>query len=198
MLGAASSQYANLVRACELCLQRDDVPDRAFRLLLPMFAAVHEGRPNEVWELGARVLERWPTTDAPWRAEVLAVLASAAAIAGRFDDVVGPPRPSSTIPPRAPSPSPWPIGRGGSPPGRSTRPTPPGTSSWPGSPPSAPGSRRWRSRSPRSGPASSTWPARPTRRSSCSPACSPPVTRPTTCSSACSPTYLVPHPAARR
>ena len=88
MLGAASSQYANLVRACELCIQRDDVPDRAFRLLLPMFAAVHEGRPNEVWELGARVLERWPTADTPWRAEVLAVLASAAAIAGRFDDVV--------------------------------------------------------------------------------------------------------------
>ena len=88
MLGAASSQYANLVRAVELCLSRDESPDRSFRLLLPMFAAVHEGRPNEVWALGQRVLARWPGADAPWRPEVLAVLASAAAIAGRNDDVV--------------------------------------------------------------------------------------------------------------
>ena len=88
MLGAASSQYANLVRACELCIQRDATPERAYRLLLPMFAAVHEGRPNEVWELGARVRERWSDAPAPWRAEVLAVLATAAAIAGRPDDVV--------------------------------------------------------------------------------------------------------------
>jgi predicted ATPase len=87
MLGAASTQYANLVRACELCLQRDDTPDRAYRLLLPMFAAVHEGRADDVWELGQRVRRRWPDGDAPWRAEVLAVLASAAAIAGRPTDV---------------------------------------------------------------------------------------------------------------
>jgi predicted ATPase len=88
MLGSASSQYPNLVRAVELCLQRDATPDRAYRLLLPMFAAVHEGRPNEVWALGRRVLERWPDASAPWRAEVLAVLATAAAIAGRHADVV--------------------------------------------------------------------------------------------------------------
>lgn len=88
MLGAASSQYANLVRAVELCLERDDTPERSYRLLLPMFAAVHEGRPNEVWALGRRVLARWPGVEAPWRPEVLAVLATAAAIAGRTDDVV--------------------------------------------------------------------------------------------------------------
>ena len=88
LLGAASTQYANLVRACELCLDRDAAPDRAFRLLLPMFAAVHEGRPTEVLGSSAqRVLERWSDADAPWRAEVLAVLATAAAIAGRHDDV---------------------------------------------------------------------------------------------------------------
>jgi hypothetical protein len=88
MLGAASSQYANLVAACEWCLQQDATPDRAYRLLLPMFAAVHEGRSGEVWELGRRVRERWSDADAPWRAEVLAVLATAAAIAGRPADVV--------------------------------------------------------------------------------------------------------------
>ena len=87
LLGAASTQYANLVRACELCLDRDPVPDRAYRLMLPMFAAVHEGRPNEIWLLGSRVRERWADAAAPWRAEVFAVLATAAAIAGRADDV---------------------------------------------------------------------------------------------------------------
>ena len=87
LLGAASTQYANLVRACELCLERDADAARAYRLLLPMFAAVHEGRPNEVWQLGSRVRARWPDTDVQWRAEVLAVLATAAAIAGRSDEV---------------------------------------------------------------------------------------------------------------
>ncbi|MET0325208.1 MAG: hypothetical protein ABW219_08300, partial [Ilumatobacteraceae bacterium] len=83
MLGAASAQYVNLVRACELTLERDERPDRPHRLLLPLFAAVHEGRSLDVWALGQRVLARWP--DPP--AEVLAVLATAAAIGGRSDDV---------------------------------------------------------------------------------------------------------------
>jgi predicted ATPase len=88
LLGAASTQYANLVKACELCLAHDGGPDRAYRLVLPMFAAVHEGRPSEVLQLGMRVRDRWSDADAPWRVEVLAVLATAAAIAGRADDVV--------------------------------------------------------------------------------------------------------------
>ena len=87
LLGAASRQFANLVRAAELCLERDAGPERAYRLLLPMFAAVHEGRALDVWALGARVRARWPADDAPWRAEVSAVLATAAAIGGRSDDV---------------------------------------------------------------------------------------------------------------
>jgi predicted ATPase len=87
LLGAASTQFANLVKACELCLVHDGGPDRAYRLLLPMFAAVHEGRPSEVLQLGMRVRDRWSDADAPWRLEVLAVLATAAAIAGRADDV---------------------------------------------------------------------------------------------------------------
>jgi predicted ATPase len=87
LLGAASTQYANLVKACELCLAHDSRPDRAYRLLLPMFAAVHEGRPTEVLQLGMRARDHWSDADAPWRIEVLAVLATAAAIAGRHDDV---------------------------------------------------------------------------------------------------------------
>lgn len=88
LLGAASTQYANLVKACELCLADDPGPERAYRLLLPMFAAVHEGRPGEVLQLGLRVRERWSDRDAPWRIEVMAVLATAAAVAGRAADVV--------------------------------------------------------------------------------------------------------------
>jgi predicted ATPase len=87
LLGAASTQYANLVVACELCLAHDETPERAYRLLLPMFAAVHEGRPSEVLQLGNRVRQHWGDRDAPWRIEVLAVLATAAAIAGRTTDV---------------------------------------------------------------------------------------------------------------
>ena len=87
LLGAASTQYANLVKGCELCIAHDTGPDRAYRLLLPMFAAVHEGRPTEVLQLGMRVRERWSDAEAPWRIEVLAVLATAAAIAGRHGEV---------------------------------------------------------------------------------------------------------------
>ena len=48
-------------RACELCLERDARPDRAYRLLLPMFAAVHEGRAGRgagARPSGARALGR--------------------------------------------------------------------------------------------------------------------------------------------
>ncbi len=89
LLTTASGQFANLVRACELCVQRDPGPQRAVRLLLPMYAALHEGRPDDVLAIGSRVLETWPDQPAPWRAEAVAVLASAAAIAGR-DTEVGP------------------------------------------------------------------------------------------------------------
>ena len=87
LVSVASSQFVNLVRACELCLERDATAHRAYRLVLPMFAALHEGRPDEVLQLGRRVLDGWPDQRAPWRAEALAVLATAAAIAGRDGDV---------------------------------------------------------------------------------------------------------------
>ena len=86
-LAAASSQFTNLTTAVELCLERDQKPDRAIRLVLPMFAAVHEGHASEVAAIGSRVLERWPDDVAPWRPEALAVLASASALADRPRDV---------------------------------------------------------------------------------------------------------------
>lgn len=87
LLASASSQFANLVHACELCTLRDDSPARALRLLVPMFAAVHDGKPGEVRAIGARVFERWPEERAPWRAEALAVLATAAALEGQNREV---------------------------------------------------------------------------------------------------------------
>ena len=65
MLTSASAQFMNLVRATELCIDRDATPDRALRLVLPMFAAVHQGRPADVWSIGTRVLQRWPHEAAP-------------------------------------------------------------------------------------------------------------------------------------
>ena len=88
MLTAASAEFTNLVRGVELCIERDAAPDRALRLVLPMFAALHQGRPADVWSIGTRVLRRWPQHEAPLRAEALAVVANAAALAGRPDDVV--------------------------------------------------------------------------------------------------------------
>ncbi|MDP2291239.1 MAG: hypothetical protein Q8M22_08605 [Actinomycetota bacterium] len=87
VLSAASSQFANLIAACNWCCVHDPTPDRAFRLLVPMFAAVHEGKPAEVLAAARRVTDRWPTTPGPWRAEALAVAATAAALAGYRSEV---------------------------------------------------------------------------------------------------------------
>jgi hypothetical protein len=48
---------------------------------------VHEGRAHEVSSLGERILACWPDPPAPLRAEALAVLATASALAGRLDAV---------------------------------------------------------------------------------------------------------------
>ena len=82
LLATVANDFRNLVTAVEWCLDRDEAPDRAFRLLLPMFGAVHQSRGAEVLALGRRVLARWPEEPAPWRAEVLAVLATAAVVGG--------------------------------------------------------------------------------------------------------------------
>jgi predicted ATPase len=77
------AQFGNLVAACERCCERDVDATRAFRLLLPLWGAVHQGRASEVAEACERVLARWPAGDEPLRAEALAVAASASLPAGR-------------------------------------------------------------------------------------------------------------------
>jgi non-specific serine/threonine protein kinase len=87
VLAAASAQFTNLSRACELCIVRDQHPERCFPLMVPLFAAVHEGRAQDVHALGTRVLARWPDDLAPWRAEAVGVVATATALAGRLGEV---------------------------------------------------------------------------------------------------------------
>ena len=134
-----------------------------------MFAAVHEGRPNEVWQLGSRVRGRWPDADVPWRAEVLAVLATAAAIAGRSDEVA--PLAGSVVDDPAASTVALALAHRAW--GLAARADDPGiaaehfqfvaSSSRP-----LPVSPRWRSRCRPSAPASSTSPVAPTRHSTSS------------------------------
>lgn len=80
VLAAATAQFRNLVAAIEWTVALDERPDRSLRLMRPMLVSVHQGRSSEVLQVGTRVVERWPDVPAPWRAEVLGVLATAAAV----------------------------------------------------------------------------------------------------------------------
>jgi non-specific serine/threonine protein kinase len=80
LLGWVSSRTNDLIAAIERAIELDDGPDRAVRLFLPLFAAVHQSRSSEVRAAGTAIFERWPDEPAPLRAEALAVLASAHAI----------------------------------------------------------------------------------------------------------------------
>ncbi len=82
-LAVLFAEFGNLVAAIERCIESDADATRAFRLLLPLWGAVHQGRASEVAEIGERVFERWPAGEEPLRAEALAVAASASLPAGR-------------------------------------------------------------------------------------------------------------------
>jgi tetratricopeptide (TPR) repeat protein len=84
--------YHNLAAAISWSIEHDAAPDRAFCLFLPMFSTVHQSRSHEVLDIGDRIFARWPDEHAPWRAEALAVRATAAVVAGELDtaeDVAG-------------------------------------------------------------------------------------------------------------
>jgi hypothetical protein len=76
------TQHDALVAAIDHAIVADADASRAFRLLLPQFGAVHQGRASEVAAAGERVLRRWPAGDEPLRAEAGAVAAAALMIAG--------------------------------------------------------------------------------------------------------------------
>ena len=87
VLEAALSQLNNLIAAVDACIATEPDARSAFRLVLPMWAAIHQGRAAEVAAVCDRVLTRFPEGDEPFRAEVVAIAANAHLVAGRLDRV---------------------------------------------------------------------------------------------------------------
>jgi predicted ATPase len=85
LLARISTQYHDLVAAIRWCVDRDPTPDRAFRLYLPLFQKVHQSHSREMLAVGVSIIGRWPEALAPWRAEALAVMSTAAVVAGETD-----------------------------------------------------------------------------------------------------------------
>lgn len=79
------AQLQNLLAAVDRCVASDREASRAFRLLLPLWGAIHQGRAGEVAEACERALARWPVGDEPLRAAALAVAAGASVPAGRLE-----------------------------------------------------------------------------------------------------------------
>jgi predicted ATPase len=89
VLTRVATAVDNLVGAIDWCIEHDADPARAFRLVLPLFGAVHQSRSGEVRAAGGRVFARWPQDAAPLRAEALAVVATGCAMAGDLDRALG-------------------------------------------------------------------------------------------------------------
>ena len=80
LVARIAANVGNLTTAVDWCIDHDPSPARAFRLYVPLFAAVHQSRSSDVRALGQRLFERWPVEQAPFRGEALAVAATAYAI----------------------------------------------------------------------------------------------------------------------
>lgn len=87
LLDAALTQLNNLIAAADACIATERDATRAFQLVLPMWAAIHQGRAAEVAAACDRVLERWPGGTEPLRPEVSAIAANAHLSAGRLERV---------------------------------------------------------------------------------------------------------------
>lgn len=85
LLAEATAQFRNLAAAIEWAVELDAGPERALRLMRPLLVAVHQGRSIDVLHLGERLFGRWPDEPAPWRAEILGVLATGAAVVADLD-----------------------------------------------------------------------------------------------------------------
>ncbi|MDX2165791.1 MAG: hypothetical protein SF182_01960 [Deltaproteobacteria bacterium] len=77
------TQFETLVAAIDHTVASDADGARAFRLMLPLWGATHQGRAAEVAAVADRVLARWPAGDEPWRDVAASVAASAWLAAGR-------------------------------------------------------------------------------------------------------------------
>jgi len=87
ILDAALSQLNNLIAAADACVTTERDATRAFQLVLPMWAAIHQGRAAEVAAACDRVLDRWPAGAEPLRPEASAIAANAHLAAGRMERV---------------------------------------------------------------------------------------------------------------
>src|SRR5688572_23097290 len=74
----------DLAAAVDWCLDHDDGPGRAARLLLPLYPAIHQGGAGQVLAIGRRILDRWPDPiePVPWYAVAVAVTGNGAVFVG--------------------------------------------------------------------------------------------------------------------
>ena len=79
------AHLGNFFAAIDRCVEADADAARSFRLALPLWGAIHQGRAAEVAAACERVLARWPEGDEPLRDVVLAVAAGASLPAGRLE-----------------------------------------------------------------------------------------------------------------
>jgi predicted ATPase len=81
VIGRIVARSYAFIASIAWCTQHDDGPERALRLLLPLFGGVHQSRNAEIRATGERIVARWPDAHAPLQAEGLALLATGAAVA---------------------------------------------------------------------------------------------------------------------
>jgi predicted ATPase len=84
LLDQIAQRYGHLLAAIEMALEIDDSPDRAYRLLLPLYSPTKAPR-REQARLAERVRARWPDSEAPFRAAAYAIMAHIALWAGNDD-----------------------------------------------------------------------------------------------------------------
>ena len=74
--------YDNIAAAVRWCVAVDRDPDRALLLVAVLWGVVHELHTREIGTLAEQVLERWPSTDHPMRADAVATAATARYMTG--------------------------------------------------------------------------------------------------------------------
>jgi predicted ATPase len=68
--------YENMAAAVRWCIANDDEPDRALLLVAVLWGVIHQAHMEEVGQLAEQVLDRWPGTPHPMRADAVATAAT--------------------------------------------------------------------------------------------------------------------------
>jgi predicted ATPase len=80
--------YENITAAVRWCIANDRDPGRALLLVAVLWGVVHEMHTGEIRTLAEQVLERWPDTDHPMRADAVATAATARYMTGDNDRAI--------------------------------------------------------------------------------------------------------------